>query len=64
MMAYRIYAVDLNGCRTIKSELDGTSDSEALKAAFGVIRRFPAQRVWLLECDPDDASDGADTLLH
>jgi hypothetical protein len=51
MTAYRIYSVDTHGVRTLDSELTDTNDREALRAAFEAVRRFPAQRVWLLECD-------------
>lgn len=55
MAAYRIYTLDTDGCRTLKKEFTDTNDLEALRAAFEAVRRFPAQRIWLLECDPDDA---------
>jgi hypothetical protein len=64
MTAYRIFTVDAEGCRTLKSQLADTSNREALRAAFDAVRRSPAQRIWLLECDPDDASDGGSSRLH
>ena len=49
--------------RTLKNELTDTNDLEALRAAFEAVRRFPAQRIWLLECDPDDAQVGEQSQL-
>ncbi len=64
MTAYRLYTVDTDGWRTLKCERPETSELEALRAAFEAVRRFPGQRVWLLECDPDDAPDSGPSSLH
>ena len=62
--AYRIYAVDTDGCQILNSELTEANDLEALRTAFEAVRRFPAQRVRLLECDPDNAPDSERSSLH
>jgi hypothetical protein len=64
MAAYRIYTVEPDGCRTLKSELAETNNLEALRTAFEAVLRFPAERLWLLECDPDDAPDSRQSSLH
>ena len=64
MTAYRIYAVDTDGCQMLNSELTEANDLEALRAALEAVRRFPGQRVWLVECDPDEASDSGQSSLH
>jgi hypothetical protein len=53
MTAYRTYTIDTHGYRTLKSEFADTNDREALRVALEAVRRFPAERTWLLECDPN-----------
>jgi hypothetical protein len=63
--AYRIYTIGPHGSRTLTSELADTNDREALRAVFDAVLRFPAQKIWLLECDTDDASGGeSNARLH
>jgi hypothetical protein len=64
MMAYRIYTVETDGCRTLKGEFAETNDLDALRAAFAAVLRFPDQGIWLLERDPDDAPGIRRSSLH
>jgi hypothetical protein len=63
MTAYRTYTIDTHGYRTLKSEFADTNDREALRVALEAVRRFPAERTWLLECDPNYAQVGEQSYL-